>query len=86
MFRVGQKVVCIVRNSWINQKQEYNIGPGKNEIVTIAETVVFENEMFLGFEEYPPSEGYDAKKFRPLDYDFVEEVIAQVQPKEEVLA
>lgn len=85
MFKVGQKVVYIGKNP-----PNPNIKPPQyNEVVTISsESIIRKGNYSLS--EYPLAKSglpqfFPKRVLRPLDYNFVEEVIKQVEPKEELV-
>ncbi len=82
MFKVGQKVVFISESI----PNFFMSCPAKGEIVTIKsfDYDFDETSIVLVEYEFAPSglpQCYATKRFRPLDYDFVEEVIEQVKPE-----
>lgn len=83
-FKVGQKVVCIDGVNRITtsgpDKGREGFGPKPHQIVKVS---LINDEGFIGFDEYGNQELFDPAFFRPLDYDFVEEVIKQVTPKKQ---
>lgn len=87
-FRVGQKVVCVKRDSWKTVFGQQNIcnDPVFNKIYTVSDLEEFEGNTFLSFEELSPYGSWGSKNFKPLqlDHEFVEEIIKQVTPKEEL--
>ncbi len=96
MFKVGQEVVCI--GTFKREAMDDALGvvfPEINKTYTIRQLTDGSRGLYLMFEEilnpkvntmYGVMEvRFSAKKFRPLDYDFVEEVIKQVEPKEELV-
>lgn len=86
-FKVGQKVVCV------NAKEANKIHPSSRK--EWKGTDVLQNEIYkisninntdgcwLMFEETGEDTEYEHWSFRPLqlDYDFVEEVIKQIEPQ-----
>lgn len=86
-FKIGQKVVC-VKNGRV--KNTYKVGVTYTIIdikMVIGEPSLFFKEIHNGSETRLGGYnyyGHNPKNFNPieLDYDFVEEVIKQVQPKE----
>lgn len=84
-FKVGQKVVCI-RENWETvagpHKGRSGFGPKKHDIVEISGLHNYKGDVYLIFIEYGDKDAFTPKNFRPLDYDFVEEVIKQVKPQE----
>ena len=71
-FKRGQKVICI--------KPTHNLV--KHEIYTIS--LIEDDACRLEELEYEPKwEGYYLFRFKPLDYEFVEEVLSKI--KEESL-
>ncbi len=82
MFKVGQKVVCIKEFEGVYEGfpelSMRNKLPVKGCIYTILEICA---DGYLALVGFSYSGIYDPNKFRPLDYDFVEEVIEQVKPK-----
>lgn len=67
MFKPGQRVVCVNKNTWFYYSDVTNYGPAYLEVVTIIET----HNNYLFFAEYPlllngkPC-GYQSDVFRPL--------------------
>lgn len=78
MFRVGQKVVCIDDSSGWASKQKLLT---KNETYTIE----YVNKVNGDIKVYGIYGEWNNSRFRPLDYDFVEEVIKQVKPQPETV-
>lgn len=86
-FKIGQKVVCVYG---FEKEPQYNeILPEINNIYTIRD--IEEGDYFRFKEILNKSNDYGDGKyecafhcscFKPLDYDFVEEVIKNVTPKE----
>jgi hypothetical protein len=75
-FKIGQKVICIKDVEWYSDFDGLNYdGPKKDEILTID---FFEDPFHLGFNKYSTTEGYYYENFRPLDEDFVEEVLKMI--------
>ena len=85
-FKVGQKVVCIKEDNVCTCCNSLLRGPKKHDVITIR---CFFSDGGVGFEEYDIFKhngishnlGWPIENFRPLDYDFVEEVIKQVKPE-----
>ena len=92
MFRIGQRVVCIKHDPINVADGKSYPAPQEGEIVTILN---FNSKGLLYLKEYSkefetPWGYYDNIVFEPwnfkpleLDYNFVEEVIKQVQPQKE---
>ncbi len=83
-FRVGQKVVCVNDETIIDREllqRKVPYGLNKYVIYTCLWVYVDEDgDEVLFIKELNHS--FLSIRFRPLDYDFVEEVIKQVKPKE----
>jgi hypothetical protein len=79
-FKVGEKVVSL--RDW----DEGTNNPKKNEIVTIQ--AIEEEDGYLTLAEYLFEDGeeqcFNPKYFRKLDYEFAENLLAQI--KQEVLS
>lgn len=77
-FKVGEKVVCVA-DAWtaVPRSKNKDSVPVKHEIVTIKEITFYDNVAYLSLCEHP-LDCFEASFFRKLDYDFVEQVIAQV--------
>ncbi len=73
-MELGQKVVCIKAIDNLKLNEIYTISYLDQDCCRLSE---------LDFE--PANEFYHISRFRPLDYDFVEEVIKQVKQIEKVL-
>ena len=81
MFKTGQKVVCTY-SEWKNHKEPTpSFAPKKNEIYNITKINRRLSGIYLILQECSSLYEWSAKYFRPLDYDFVEEVIRQVTEK-----
>tara|TARA_R100000781_G_scaffold113591_1_gene82414 strand:+ start:13677 stop:13958 length:282 start_codon:yes stop_codon:yes gene_type:complete len=89
-FKIGQKVVCVEKLEFY--QLEFDLGvryPVVGEIYTIrnfykgylrfVEIVNPKINYIEGFNEV----AFIPDKFRPLDYEFVEEVIKQVKPQKQ---
>lgn len=86
MFRVGQKVVFI---GCPDGKQDGCIEPPKDSIVLLKHKKDFWFATCWAVDGYElSSDGnpqyFKSNAFRPLDYEFVEEVIKQVKPMEKI--
>jgi hypothetical protein len=78
-FKVGQKVVCI------NAASANRLAPGETEEVlgkveqdkdyTIFDLMYINEVLCFSFEEVGDHTYFEHFDFRPLDYDFVEETI-----------
>jgi len=83
-FKIGQKVVYIggcVRS-------DMRLPKTGNEVVEISEQCPYRSVSYSlsGYERSDDGQPqwFHKDHLRPLDYNFVEEVIKQVQPKEEI--
>lgn len=77
MFKQGQKVVFVGFETC-----DYGITPPEiGSIFTISNSIEFEGNPYVYWEVHECLIAFKQKTLRPLDYDFVEEVIAQVSPK-----
>ena len=90
-FKVGQAVVCINAESANAPGPDYHYIPGelvlKQDGIYVVGEIEYEGDReLLSFREDPTYTFFDSYDFRPLtpDYEFVEEVIRQVSPKEKV--
>lgn len=77
-FKVGQKVVCVQ-----NFTGTCGIPLIKGEIYTCVKIKDYPEGQSISVDKLGPKWDTWAYRFRPLDYDFVEEVIKQVTPKEQ---
>lgn len=78
MFKVGQKAVCVDKVYWYSDIDYLPMdGPRKNEVNTISSMYIdADGDMLIVFEEHDSNgEGYHSIHFRPLNTDWVEEVL-----------
>lgn len=81
MFRVGEKVACLISFSGKAQYgcSNYQVPhPKKGKIYIISHIEVAHNKYWVGVVGFPAGL-YSALRFRKIDYDFVEEIIKQVK-------
>ena len=92
-FKIGQRVVCVKPFSGLicngpNKGKITGNNPIVGEIYTITKIVKGRNLCLQGLllDTLNNPQSFIALKFKPLklDYNFVEEVIRQVQPKETI--
>lgn len=85
-MEIGQKVVCIHKGKWKTMVPPniiiYGIGPNYNEDCLITGIEKEDGIIFLWLKGYPNL--YNSKHFRPLDYDFADDVLSKVKPKEKI--
>lgn len=83
-FKVGQRVVCIEEDNFCPYSQCIVPGPLKDEIYIVGWVGFSENdEHSLGFDEFRNDDCWLAEAFRPVDEDFVYEVIAMINAEKE---
>lgn len=76
-MKIGQKVVCVDDSpGWLDGCKELK----KDKVYTITHLIPKINNIMVN----GASGGWNAKRFRPLDYDFVEEVLSAIQELEVV--
>lgn len=80
-FKIGDKVVCIKNAIWHNASWQVATGPKYNEDLIIDGFLEW-NKSFLHFTTWHGIQYFHESNFRKLDFDFVEEVIRQVETKE----
>lgn len=89
MFKINQKVVCINEeraNRPLTPEDVYEYSPNvkQDEIYTIRKIHESYGLIWLHFYEKWGAT-WESSDFRPLDYDFVEEVLEQVKPEPELV-
>ena len=79
-FRIRQKVVCIIRDTFCNTTKLHIPSPEINEIVTIEWMGYIDGEpnIHLGFEEYGDNDCWNSAQYRPLDDSQTEELCAMI--------
>jgi len=83
MFKVGQRVICIVKgDGWYlpDHNGKFN-GPVKDEELIINDIYNQYDYVFLIFNKYHKTKGFESSCFRPLHDETVENIIKQVKPK-----
>ena len=76
-FKIGQKVVCIKQGSW--EPCYDQVDPKYNKVYTIFSISENLGVAYLQLLGIDPLRFYDSIQFRPLDYDFVNEVMEMIE-------
>lgn len=88
-FKVGEKVVCIVRNKfWHDQNIREVFGPKYGEVLIIDFIYQgFNNKLkfrtYLGFNHYHTEGGYNANGFEKFDSVEVQRILKKQELEEE---
>jgi len=80
MFKIREKVVCVIEDNINCKTGAIECGPKKGDILTInfIGNDVFRNVPCLGFEEYGDIDCWDQYQFRKLDYEFAENILDEI--------
>ena len=82
MFRIGQKVVCVVHSFYVKKGTEHTRDPKKDEVVQVTKITYKESTdtYLLSLRGFDQKIGYDHKGFAPLDEsrEALEEMIEEL--------